>query len=55
MKTIRILGKDKRILPVESIVLLEAKINYTQIHLEDGSRYISAFHLGLYQQKLPIF
>ncbi|MFN3851268.1 MAG: LytTR family transcriptional regulator DNA-binding domain-containing protein [Spirosomataceae bacterium] len=55
MKTIRILGKDKRILPIESIVLLEAKINYTCIHLDDGSRFLSSFHLGSYQQKLPDF
>lgn len=55
MKTIRILGKEKKILPAESIVLLEANINYTRIHFEDGSQFLSSTNLGAYEEKFPHF
>jgi DNA-binding LytR/AlgR family response regulator len=55
MKTIRILGREPLHLPVENVVLLEAKINYTIIYFDDGSNFLSSRNLGIYEKRLPHF
>ncbi|RYU95893.1 LytR/AlgR family response regulator transcription factor [Emticicia agri] len=55
MKTLRILGKERILLPLENVVLLEAKNNYTMIHADDGSSFLSSRNLGMFEQKIPEF
>lgn len=55
MKTIRVLGKERLFLPIESIILLEAKVNYTIIYIDNGSYFLSSRNLGLFEKRIPHF
>jgi DNA-binding LytR/AlgR family response regulator len=52
--TLILIGGRKKICP-NSILMLKANINYTQVYLEDGSLILSSTNLGILEKRLKDF
>jgi two-component system, LytTR family, response regulator len=55
MQYIKILGKEKLRLPLEEVLWLQAKANYTIVHTLEGKQFLMARTLKTFEDSLPAF